>query len=301
MNILVTGATGFLGQALQKALTASGHDVIALGSRDANLFDTTSLDRFLERPLDRIFHLAAWTQAGDFCLRHPGEQWINNQLINTTVLKFWAAHKGRPKLVTIGTSCVYEEGRELVEDQYLEGTPIDSLYTYAMTKRMLLIGQRSLAKQFGLKHLTVVPSTLYGPGYHLEGKQLHFIFDLAAKMLRFRDGGAPVVLWGDGHQRRELINVHDFVDDMLYLTDRVDDEVVNIGGGTDHSIREFAGTLAGIIGIDEAKIDYDTTKYVGAKSKSLDISKLRRLRPDLKRTALADGLSEMVRYMDGKL
>ncbi|MEQ8331562.1 NAD-dependent epimerase/dehydratase family protein [Nisaea sp.] len=294
---LVTGATGFLGRALTARLRQDGDQVIALGSKDADLLDVRSLDRFLDQPLDRIFHLAAWTQAGDFCLRHPGEQWINNQLINTTALKFWAGHPDRPKLVSIGTSCVYEEGRKLVEDQYMEGHPIDSLYTYAMTKRMMLIGQRSLAKQFGLRHLTVVPSTLYGPGYTLHGKQMHFIFDLAAKMLRSRDGGPGVVLWGDGHQRRELIYVDDFIDDMLYLTGNVDDEVVNIGAGTDHSIREFAGILANLIGIDADDFQYDTSKYTGAKSKSLDISKLRNLRPDLKRTELVDGLSRMVRYM----
>lgn len=301
MRTLVTGATGFLGRALVERLRANGDELIALGSKDANLLDIRSLDRFLETSLDRIIHLAAWTQAGDFCLKHPGEQWINNQLINTTAVNFWARHSDRPKLITIGTSCVYEEGRELVESQYMEGHPIDSLYTYAMTKRMMLVGQKSLEKQFGLKHLTVVPSTLYGPGYTLHGKQMHFIFDLAAKMLRWKAGGPDVVLWGDGHQRRELIYVSDFLDDMLHLAEHVDNEVVNIGAGTDASIRDFAGLLADIIGIDANAFKYDTRKYTGARSKSLDITKLQSLHPSMKRTSLQDGLTEMVRYMEKHL
>lgn len=89
-RILVTGATGFLGSALCPALRQSGAEVVALGSRDADLTDPTSLAKVGTGRFDRIYHLAAWTQAGDFCLRHPGEQWLINQQINTTVLRYWA-------------------------------------------------------------------------------------------------------------------------------------------------------------------------------------------------------------------
>ena len=50
-----------------------------------------------------------------------------------------------------------------------------------MTKRMLYQGVRALNKQFGMKYLCLVPSTLYGPKYHLDGRQMHFIFDLIRK------------------------------------------------------------------------------------------------------------------------
>ncbi len=298
MHVLVTGGTGFLGSALAARLRADGHTVHALGSRDADLTDPHSLDRLSRVRFDRVYHLAAWTQAGDFCLRHPGEQWVKNQQINTTVLAWWQRHQPQAKLIAMGTSCAYAADRELVEENYLEGQPIDSLYTYAMTKRMMYVGLRSLAKQFGVRYLCLVPSTLYGPGYHTDGRQMHFIFDLIRKILGAKLGGPVPVLWGDGHQKRELVYLDDFVDATVRLADGVDDDLVNIGAGKEHTIREFAAAICDHVGYDFAKIRFDTTKYVGAKSKVLAVGKLDRLLPNRARTPLADGLARTVEWFE---
>ena len=133
------------------------------------------------------------------------------------MLAWWQDRQPQAKLICIGTSCAYCPGTELAEENYLDGLPIDSLFTYAMTKRMLYVGLLALQKQFGLKYLCLVPSTLYGPGYHTDGRQMHFIFDLIRKILRGKMHGEPVVLWGDGHQTRELVYVEDFVSLALRL------------------------------------------------------------------------------------
>lgn len=301
MRIFITGGGGFLGRHLRAALEAGRHAVVAPSSRECDLLQDGGLAPWNHERFDRIFHLAAWTQAGDFCLRHPGEQWVRNQRLNTQILAWWAEHQPQAKLVSIGTSCAYSPGLPLREEHYLEGEPIDSLYTYAMTKRMLLVGQRALAKQYGLKHLTVVPSTLYGPGYHADGRQLHFIFDLIRKIVLGQTEGAPVTLWGDGHQRRELIHVDDFVRAMLRLADLVDNEVVNVGCGEEHTIREFASLICAAVGYNPSAIQYDIGRYVGARSKCLEIGKLRRILPDFSPTPLAVGLPPVVTWVREKL
>ncbi len=298
MKILVTGATGFLGCHLVKHLTRANHDVIGLGSKDANLLNPDALNKFSAEKFDSIFHLAAWTQAGDFCLIHPGEQWLINQQMNTTVLNWWHQHQPQAKMISMGTSCAYEEGIHLSEEKYLEGSPIKDLYSYAMTKRMLHIGQVMLNRQFGLNYLTIVPSTLYGPEYHLGTKQMHFIFDLAWKILDFKYFKKPVVLWGDGQQRRELVFVDDFISTLLQLDNISQNDIVNIGAGEDYTIQEFAEAICRCVNVDSRCLQYDTSKYVGAKSKMLSITKLDALLPYRAKTSLFDGLSKTLLWLE---
>ncbi len=296
MKILITGGTGFLGTALCDALERGGHELVKVNSRNCDLTRAESLDQFNHLKFDRIFHLAAWTQAGDFCLHHPGEQWILNQRLNTNTLAWWQARQPEAKLVCMGTSCAYAPEAELVEENYMLGDPIESLYTYAMTKRMLYAGLLALHKQYKLRYLCAVPSTLYGPGYHTDGRQMHFIFDLIRKILRGKNLGEPVVLWGDGHQKRELVFISDFVADLLSLVETRDNDLVNIGNGAEFSIRAYAETICRLVGYDACKIQYDTSKYVGVKSKRLSTRKLTGLMGELKRTPLEEGLRQTVEW-----
>ncbi len=296
MNILVTGASGFLGRHLCKQLKANGHSIVEVSSKIADLRKVGTLDQFSSTKFDRIYHLAAWTQAGDFCLSHPGEQWLINQAINTNVIEWWHRTQPHAKIIVTGTSCSYSPDLPLKEENYLVGEPIEGLYTYAHTKRMLLIGLKALHKQFGGSYLYVVPSTLYGPDYHTDGRQLHFIFDLIRKIIAGKEQGSPVVLWGDGHQKRELVLVDDFSRIMFELDRSVSNEVINIGAGEEYSIREFAGLICEYVGYDSSKIQYDTSKYVGAKSKCLDVRKLKQLLPNSKVTPLNVGLKRTVEW-----
>ena len=104
MKVLVTGASGFLGTTLCKRLESEGFDVIRSNSTICDLTKQKSLEIYSKKKFDKIFHLAAWTQAGDFCLHHPGEQWIINQKINSNILSWWCENQPQAKLISIGTS-----------------------------------------------------------------------------------------------------------------------------------------------------------------------------------------------------
>jgi len=250
-------------------------------------------------PFDQIWHLAAWTQAGDFCLHHPGEQWIINQQINTNVLEWWQSRQPQAKLIAIGTSCSYAPGAELVEENYLAGAPVPELYSYAMTKRMLLVGLQALRAQFGLEYLYLIPSTLFGPGYHTDGRQRHFIFDLIENIIRGKGFEEPVQLWRDGHQKRELLYVKDFIKAAMQLADATGNEVVNIGSGVEYSIRWYAEQISDLLGYDPQKIQYDTSRYVGVRSKQLSTRKLKGLLPDFEITPLDHALATTIEAYQG--
>ena len=295
MKIFITGGSGFLGKAFIDRLIKSENYLQAPTSSQCDLL--TPIPKSISNiAFDYILHLAVWTQAGDFCLYHQGEQWLNNQLINSNVLKWWQENQPQAKLIFMGTSCAYAPESDLLEEQYLQGNPIDELRSYAMTKRMLLEGALSLEKQYKMQYLCYVPSTLYGPNYHTDGRQMHFIFDLIKKIIRGKELGEEVVLWGDGLQCRELMYVEDFVSIAINLMNKVNNEIINIGAGEEHSIKHFAKIISEIVGYDANKIIYDTNKYVGAKSKCLNIKKLLSIAPKIKKTDLHEGLTKTIEW-----
>ena len=294
MTCFITGGGGYLGTTLRGAFAARGVSFVAPPSAVCDLTKAGSLEAYSSQKFDIIYHLAAWTQAGDFCLRHPGEQWVINQKINTNVLHWWQASQPQAKLVFIGTSCAYAPGSALVEENYMIGEPVESLYTYAMTKRMLLQGARALQLQYGLNWFCALPSTLYGAGYHTDGRQMHFIFDLIRKIIRGKEYGEAVVLWGDGHQSREVVFIDDFVEVLLRLSQSVDTDLVNIGSGEEYTIRDFAARICAIVGLAPERVEFDSARYVGARSKSLSIGKLQGLYPAYTPTPLDQGLQRTI-------
>ena len=296
MKILITGATGFLGTNLCSQLQAQGDEIVCLNSKSCDLTQPDSLLNFNDCNYDQIYHLAAWTQAGDFCLHHPGEQWIINQQMNTHILTWWQKYQPQAKFVCMGTSCAYDPDLPLSEENYLTGIPIRSLFTYAMTKRMLYAGLLALNKQYGLKYLCLVPSTLYGPGYHTDGRQMHFVFDLIRKIIRGKLYGESVVLWGDGTQLRELVFVKDFAKIAIQLAATIDNDLINIGAGKEYTIRHFAKLICGEVDYDFNQIEFDTSRYVGARSKCLVVEKLKESLPNFELTPLELGLAKTIKW-----
>ena len=105
-----------------------------------------------------------------------------------------------------------------------------------------------------------------------------------------KENQKEIILWGDGTQKRELVFVEDFVNIMIILLDKLENEVVNIGAGKEYNIKEFAQIVCNIIGINHENIKYDTSRYTGAKSKILDNSKLKKLIQNYSQIPIEDGL-----------
>src|SRR2546428_11559608 len=99
MRVLVTGATGFLGKTLCSALEARGDSVVRLSSRNCDLTQPLALNAYGDVAYDAIFHLAAWTQADDILLNHPGKQRMTNNQLTRNVHAGWQRRKARAKLI----------------------------------------------------------------------------------------------------------------------------------------------------------------------------------------------------------
>ena len=123
---------------------------------------------------------------------------------------------------------------------------------------------------------------------------MHFIFDLLRKIVDGKENGTPVTLWGNGYQKRELVYVDDFVGAAVKLSVDRENDLINVGSGEEHSIRWYAEELSRLVGYDSSKIQYDTSKYVGAESKVLTVHKIKELIPDFSPTDAKAGLATIV-------
>jgi len=282
-----------LGTHLVNRLENLGHKVYISNTKKYNLDKIENLYELNDISFDYIFHLAAATKAGDYCLTHQGEQWENNQLLNTNMLIYWKDHQPQAKLISMGTSCSYPADLPMTEENYLVGLPGKDLYTYAMTKRMLLTGLMAFEKQYGLKWLCFIPSTLYGPGF--EEHDNHFIFDLIRKIYNGKNYGDEVELWGDGYQRRELIYVDDAIDAMLNLLNE-ENQIFNLGSSNDLPIRHYAQEICNSFDYDHDKIFYNIEKYVGVRKRKLEVDKVQELSLNYCNTSLAEGLKKTAQF-----
>ena len=293
MKVLVTGATGFLGSHLCSKLEKLNYEVYISNTNQANLSKIENLYIFNDIKFDYIFHLAAATKAGDYCLTHQGNQWEDNQLLNTNILIYWKNHQPQAKIICMGTSSSYPVDLPMEEKNYLIGSPEEDLFTYAMTKRMLLIGLMAFEKQYGLKWLYFVPSTIYGSGF--PERDNHMIIDLIRKIYNAMHYDKEVELWGDGYQRRELIYVDDAIEAMLNLMNE-ENEIFNLGSSRDLPIRHYANEISSQIGYDSDKIIYNTEKYVGVRKRKLEVDKVQKLSLNYCNTSLSEGLQKTINF-----
>ena len=90
-------------------------------------------------------------------------------------------------------------------------------------------------------------------------------------------GSSYVEMWGTGKPLREFLHADDMADACVYLMQHYSgSEHVNIGTGTDLSIRELAEMIARIVGF-EGEIRHDLSKPDGTPRKLMDVSKLHQL------------------------
>jgi len=149
-----------------------------------------------------------------------------------------------------------------------------SVYAYAFTKRLIYTGILAYRDQYRLNGSYLIPPTLFGEydDFHID--TAHVCGALVAKFVRaVREDLPEVEIWGDGLQVREFLYVKDFVDTLLELLPRLDNEILNVGPGKGISIRDVANTISSAAGY-KGHLVFNTDRYVGVREKFLNTEKL---------------------------
>jgi GDP-L-fucose synthase len=308
-NVIVTGATGFLGRTLVRILCERfGPDcvVIALSSAQADLLRRDATFESFERiswtfDCDHIIHLAALYKAGDWPVRHPSTQFHVNMSINVNLLEAWRRFFPKAKLTSILSYSMYPPHNAPHPESEIYGTePEEYLFAYAFTKKAMLIGQKAYAREHGLRSTSVILPTVYGPGdsFHEDS---HVVGALIGKFVQATRAGATTVeVWGDGTQEREFLFVDDAASGIIAAALASNDEALNLGTGLAYSVGDIARRIREAAGF-AGEIVFDTRRFVGVKRRVLDVSKMRKTLGWVAPTSIDDGLERTVRWHQAQL
>jgi len=302
-NVIITGATGFVGRTLVESIRQRfpEAEILALGSQQVDLSDRQDTFRFFEKTSwtnepDHIIHLAALYKAGDWPIHHQATQFYVNMCINVNVLEAWRRFIPSAKMTSVLSYCMYPSHPEPHPETEVYGTePEDYLFAYAFTKKAQLIGQKAYAREHGLPSTSLILPTVYGPGDSF-AENSHVVGALIGKFLRAAQSGADTVeVWGNGQQEREFIFVEDAADGIISAALGREEDVLNLGTGTAYSIAHVADVIRKAAGF-AGEIAYNTNKFTGVKRRVLDVSKMRNVLGWVASTELEDGIGRTVEW-----
>lgn len=296
-TIYVAGHAGLVGSALVRRLRAAGYERLALATRsDADLRNREAVRRLFEghRP-DYVFIAAAKVGGIAANIASPAEFLLENLAIQNNLLEA-CANFGVTKTMFLGSSCVYprNSAQPMREDDLMQGPLEPTNESYAVAKIAGVRLAQALRVQYGVSIICPMPCNVYGPNDHFDFERAHVVSALVRRFVEAKRDGAPaVVLWGTGTARREFLHVDDLADCCLFLMEHYDSpHIINVGTGTDYSIRELAERIAAKAGY-AGRIDWDTSKPDGMPRKLLDVSRLHAL-GWRHRIDIEDGLSTVL-------
>jgi GDP-L-fucose synthase len=180
----------------------------------------------------------------------------------------------------LGSSCIYPKlaPQPLKEEYLLTGELEYTNEPYAIAKIAGIKMCESYHKEYGCNFISVMPTNLYGPNDNYDLNNSHVLPALLRKFHEAKENQASTVtVWGTGNPRREFMHADDMADACVYLMKNYDKEkFVNLGVGTDVSIKELAHLIKEIVGY-KGEIVFDATKPDGTPRKLMDVSYLHSL------------------------
>ena len=280
-RVFVAGHLGLIGSALVGRLKLENYShVITLPRNQLDLQSEAQVENFFKETRPEYVLLAAGRVGGIIENdTFPANFMEENIAIQLNVLR--AAQKvGVTKLILFGSSCAYPKAcaQPMSEDALLSGRMEPTSLPYAVSKLAGVYMCLAYNKQYGdSRYIPVIPNTAYGPNDTFEPESAHVLPALIGRFhLAKVRADASITLWGSGSPRREFVHADDIADACLNLLKHDVSGVefpVNIGVGSDISIKELAESIAEVVGYKGA-VNWDTTKPDGAPRKLLNKTRM---------------------------
>ena len=282
-GIYVAGHNGMVGSAICRHL---GSDVLTAEKSELDLRDQAAVSRFLAESRPDAVIVAAARVGGIHANDTYPAEFIYDNLMMEANLIHGAWQTGCEKLLFLGSSCIYPKfsDQPIWEESLLTGLLEPTNEPYAIAKIAGIKLCESYNRQYGTDFRSLMPTNLYGPGDNFHAADSHVIPALMGWIHEAKAGGeASVTVWGTGNAMREFLHVDDLAGACLHVLglSRMELEEaiepmcshINVGTGSDVTIRQLAETLARVVGY-EGELVFDSEKPDGTPRKLLDVSKI---------------------------
>jgi GDP-L-fucose synthase len=280
-KIYVAGHRGLVGSAIVRTLQKQGFQNLVLKTRsELDLLHTASVKKFFENEKPEYVFLAAAKVGGILANDTYSADFIHQNLeIQNNVIHYSHVSKVK-KLLFLGSSCIYpKKAKQPLKEEYLlTGLLEETNEAYAIAKIAGIEMCEFYRKQYGCHFISVMPTNMYGPGDNYDLQNSHVFPALIRKFHEAKINNAPFVeIWGSGKPKREFLYSDDLGEACVFLMQNYDNpELINIGTGTDLTIKELALLIKKEIGF-EGGLKFDRSKPDGTPQKLLDISKIKKL------------------------
>jgi GDP-L-fucose synthase len=277
-SIYIAGHTGMVGSGLERKLRKEGYNnIVTRTSAELDLRNQQAVNDFFEKEKPDYVILAAAKVGGIHANNTFRAEFIyDNLMIEANIIN--AAYLNKvTKLLFLGSSCIYPKfaPQPLKEEYLLSGYLESTNQPYAIAKIAGIELCDSYRTQYGCNFISAMPTNLYGTNDNYHPENSHVLPALIRRIVLAKKNNEPTInVWGTGTPRREFLHVDDLADACYFLLKNYDEKgLVNIGCGTDVSIKELADLIVTEVGYG-GQLVFDTTKPDGTLRKLMDVSKL---------------------------
>jgi len=269
------------GSAIWRELERQGFNrLLGRSHTELDLMNGAAVDEFIAREKPEFVFVAAakvgGIKAND---SRPAEFLYENlQIQNHLIHSAWRWKVKR--LLFLGSSCIYPKfaPQPLKEEYLLTGALEPTNQWYAVAKIAGIKMCQAYRRQYGCDFISAMPTNLYGPNDNYDLENSHVLPALIRKFHEAKLASAgTVTCWGTGAALREFLYVDDLARACVFLMQNYtpDSEagVVNVGYGSDISIKHLAEMIRQIVGF-KGEIVWDTSKPDGTPRKLMDNSRL---------------------------
>jgi GDP-L-fucose synthase len=277
-KIYIAGHRGMVGSGIERKLRKEGfNNIVSKTSKDLDLRNQQAVNDFFENEKPEYVILAAAKVGGIHANNTYRAEFIyDNLMLETNIIHAAYLNKVN-KLLFLGSSCIYPKmaPQPLKEEYLLSGYLEHTNQPYAISKIAGIELCDSYRAQYGCNFISAMPTNLYGTNDNYHPENSHVLPALIRRIiLAKKNNESTVTIWGTGTPKREFLHVDDLADACYFLLQNYNEKgIVNIGCGTDISIKELAELIVSEVGY-EGSLIFDTTKSDGTPRKLMDPTKI---------------------------